>query len=327
MSAIVEKIKYIWTYRNAYVHRYLWPLPRFRREVVVMVDGKMTHGGLTDRLRNILSTYSFCKEKGIRFRIHYVYPCPLTCFLLPNDYDWRISPSELSHHILDTREIVLMVKELPGSGQWKSSSERDYNNHNHLTILDRELSKWKKTQFHIYGNAYFARGHYRPLFEELFRPSPYLAKKVSESIASMPEPYEAISLRFQMLLGDLFEGSYEVLEATQRADLICICIAKIEELWQSHYFSTPKVLITSDSELFLSRIKDKKYVYTIPGKMEHMDFTKNPDIEMNVKPFIDLFLLKEARRITLLRTGKMYKSGFPAFVAELGDKPFYEICF
>jgi hypothetical protein len=327
MSAIVEKIKSIWAYKNAYVHRYLWPLPRFRREVVVMVDGKMTHGGLTDRLRNILSIYSYCKEEGIRFRVHYVYPCPLTCFLLPNDYDWRIAPNELSYHILDSREIGLYVKELPGTGEKKSSSAIDYNNHNHITILDKEISKRKRTQFHIYGNAYFAQGHYRPLFEDLFRPSPFLAKKVTEGLDSMPEPYEAVSLRFQMLLGDLFEGSYEVLEAKRREELIRICIEKIEELWQSHYFSTPKVLVTSDSALFLSRIKEKKYVYTIPGKMEHMDFTNNPDIEMNVKPFVDLFLLKEARRITSLRTGNMYKSGFPSFAAELGGKPFCEISF
>ena len=62
---------------NAYVRRYLWPLPKFRRELVAMVDGVHKHGGLTDRFRNMLSLYSYCKGKGIPFKIYYLYPCEL----------------------------------------------------------------------------------------------------------------------------------------------------------------------------------------------------------------------------------------------------------
>ena len=292
-----------------------------------MVDGKLPHGGLTDRFRNILSIYSYCKTNGIPFKVYYNFPAPLTNYLVPNKYDWEIRSKDLSYHILSSQEIDLYVNELPLTGERKSSQARDYNNHIHLTTLDQELSKKRRRQYHIYGNAYFARGQYKSLFEELFKPSAYLAKRLEALRNSFSEPYESVTLRFQMLLGDLEEGTFEVLGTQQQEDLIETCIKKIDELWRNKYFSTPKILVTSDSSRFISRISIKEYVYTIPGKMEHMDHTHNPDIEMNAKPFVDLFLLKDARRLTLLRTGKMYKSGFPAFAAELGERPFEEIDF
>ena len=96
----MRKIKTILANRRAYIKRYLWPLPKFRREFVVMVDGKMTHGGLTDRIRNILSVYCFCKEHKIPFRIFYIYPIRLEEFLIPNEYDWRITEDEVSYHFM-----------------------------------------------------------------------------------------------------------------------------------------------------------------------------------------------------------------------------------
>ena len=315
----MNKFSYLRTNWRDYVKRYLWPLPRFKREVVVMVDGKLPHGGLTDRIRNILSVYSYCKTNGIPFKVYYYYPTPLTNYLVPNGYDWEISPEKLSYHILDSQEIVLYVNDLPGT-------EED-NNTSHITALDQEFSKKKRRQYHVYGNAYFARGQYKPLFEELFKPSDYLAKRIEAVHNSFSEPYESVTLRFQMLLGDLEEGAFEVLVPQQQEALMEKCIGKIDELWHNKYFSTPKILVTSDSSRFLKRISNKDYVYTIPGKMEHMDHTHNPDLEMNAKPFLDLFLLIQSKRLTQLITGKMYKSGFPAFAAELGGRPYFEVFF
>ena len=323
----MNKLSFILTNWRVYVKRYLWPLPRFKREVVVMVDGKLPHGGLTDRIRNILSVYSYCKTNGIPFKVYYIYPVPLTNYLVPNEYDWEIWSKDLSYHILDSQEIVLYVNELPGTGEWKSSRARDYNNSLHLTTLEQELSKKKRRQYHVYGNAYFARGQYKPLFEELFKPSDYLAKRIEAVSNSFSESYESVTLRFQMLLGDLEEGAFEVLGPQQQEALMEKCIGKIDELWRNKYFSTPKILVTSDSSRFLKRISHKDYVYTIPGKMEHMDHTSNPDLEMNAKPFLDLFLLMQSKRLTQLITGKMYKSGFPAFAAELGGRPYFEVFF
>lgn len=339
-------ISYFLSNWRTYVRRCLWPLPRLwrEREVVVMVDGKRPHGGLTDRFRNILSLYSYCKANGIRFRVYYFFPTPLTEYLVPNEYDWRISHREISYHRLDSRDIKLYVRVLPelekfraypGLGQNLSDERlqlarahnREYNNNLHLTVLDREFSKKRHCQYHIYRNAFFARGKFRPLFEELFRPSAYLESKLKAFRDGHLEPYESVTLRFQMLLGDFEEGSFEVLASQQQDELMDKCSNKIDELWRNKYFSTSKVLVTSDSSRFLSYISCKEYVYTVPGRMVHMDITRNTDIEVNAKSFLDLFLLMQSKKLTLLITGKMYRSGFPAFAAELGGKPYAEIVF
>lgn len=323
LNKLTHKCHAIFNNFPAYCKRYLWPLPKFRRELVVMIDGKLAHGGLTDRFRNILSVYSYCKEHQIPFKIHYTYPCNLTQILQPNNYDWQIKSSELSYHFLDTKELVLYVDpyDLP------EDKFKRKNNEEHLMLLNNEFCKKRNIQYHLYGNAFFAEGHYCELYEELFKPSPYLKKRIEHVLINMQEPYEAITLRFQQLLGDFSEGNFEILPETERHKLIKSCITKIDDLYNKGYFSTKKILVTSDSPTFIEKVKKLKYVYTIPGRMEHMDFTKNSDLEMNAKAFVDLYLLMRAQRITLLKVSNMYKSGFPAFAAELGRVKYVEIDF
>ena len=247
----------------------------------------------------------------------------LTSYLLPNQYDWRIKASELSSHILDTKEIVLYVTPY-------NLSDEDFkkrNNEAHLRLLNDELDKKKKVQYHLYGNSFFAEGQYAELFKELFKPSLYLKQRINQCLNSISGPYEAITLRFQQLLGDFEEGDYTILPSDERNDLIKKCVSKIKELYVVGYFSTLRILVTSDSPSFLAEVSKLPFVYIIPGKMEHMDFTHNADVDMNAKSFVDLFLLMKAKRITLLKTEKMYKSGFPAFAAELEGIRYNEIFF
>ena len=307
---------------KAYLKAYVWPLPKFKREVVVMVDGVHSHGGLTDRFRHILSIYSCCKQKKIPFYIYYVYPCDLSLILDPNQYDWRIGSSELTYTRYDSKEICLWVDDPDESLQTKKKI-----NQQHVSMLDKEIGSGKRVQYHIYGNSYFAEGHYRELFVELFKPSQYLQERIDGVREQLPDSYEAVTLRFQQLLGDFTEGSFTVLPESERENLIQCCIKKIDSLYSSCYFSTSKLLVTSDSPTFLERVRELPYVRTIPGKMEHMDFTKNRDLEMNAKAFVDLFLLSQAQRLTLIQAGGMYKSGFPKFAAELGGKLYNELLY
>ncbi len=320
---LVNKLKTICLNFNAYTRRYVWPLPKFRKEVVVMIDGDFQHGGLTDRFRNILSVYSYCKSHGIRFRLYYVYPIPLQQLLKPNKYNWLIRKKDISYSYYDSEELNLWVK------LYKKKCFNDdnirLNNLQHLAILDAIWHSNKRKQYHIYGNCYFAKGNFRELFQELFTPTPYLKAMLSQHAFSFQ--YEAVTLRFQQLLGDFKEGDFEILSDKNREELINQCIGKIKELYDNDYFSTSQILVTSDSQTFLSYVEQLPYVHIIPGEMEHMDYTQNKALNMNAKSFIDLFMLAKAQRVTLLQTGKMYKSGFPEFAAELGNVSYNRICF
>lgn len=314
------KIRSIIANWHEYIVRYVWPLPRFKREVVVMIDGRHAHGGLTDRFSLIMSVYAYCKAHNVAFRLSYTYPCELTKILLPNKYDWRIEKSDISYSIYDSQELAIYPIEKPI--EYTSGKYDAYNEVMYYVRLDRCLSSGRKKQYHVYGNSFFASGNYKSLWEELFVPSEFLCKRLNEVRKYFPESYEAVTLRFQQLLGDFVEGDYDVLDETKRQELIDVCVNKIDELYDNSYFSTRKVLVTSDSSTFLDVISKKEYVYIIPGKMEHMDFTHNDDLKMNTKSFLDLYMLSEAQRVTLIKASKMYKSGFPRFAAELGGKPF-----
>ena len=52
-----------------------------------------------------------------------------------------------------------------------------------------------------------------------------------------------------------------------------------------------------------------------------MDSTSQQDIQVHMKTFLDIFVLSHAKKIYLLITGKMYKSGFAKRAAKLNNIP------
>lgn len=58
--------------------------------LIYMADGKMRHGGISDRLRGAVSVYKLCKKMGLVFKINFVHPFELNDYLVPNMYDWYI---------------------------------------------------------------------------------------------------------------------------------------------------------------------------------------------------------------------------------------------
>ncbi|MEG2150383.1 MAG: hypothetical protein RRY36_04085, partial [Bacteroidaceae bacterium] len=60
-----------------------------KKIIIFMADGRKSHGGLADRLRGMISTYKYCLEHEVEFRIHFTSPFELGELLVPNEYDWR----------------------------------------------------------------------------------------------------------------------------------------------------------------------------------------------------------------------------------------------
>ena len=77
MANIIQKLSYIKENFPAYIKRYIYPFPKFKKEFIVMIDGTQSHGGLTDRFRNILSVYLFCKNKRRIFALLQI--CAIFC--------------------------------------------------------------------------------------------------------------------------------------------------------------------------------------------------------------------------------------------------------
>lgn len=282
-------------------------------QIVVMVDGRCTHGGLADRIRGIATIYDYCKEKGIPFYLHYVYPFKLENYLEPNQCNWRIAEDQISYHPEEALPIQLQAHLLP--------------NKLHRLYLNHLISKYPGRQLHIYSNALFADNRFSQNFKELFRPTLRLQEAISEQSAHIGKPYIAMVFRFQQLLGDFKEDGYRILTAPEQKALIEKCINKVEELHSTHH-PDQKVLVTSDSITFLETIrKQKDYVSIIPGKIVHMDYTSDAEYETYMKSFVDLFMLSEAEKIYLFQTGDMYHSGFAKRAVKINNRPYEEIIF
>jgi len=197
----------------------------------------------------------------------------------------------------------------------------------HLAKLKRNVLRSQFfSQFHIYGNSYFAKDNFHTLFNELFRPTELVKNTVMIHQSAIPSTYESVSLRFRALLGDLEEENSKPLPPDEQIKLMGKCGDKIEELRNNGYFKTNKILVTSDSKKFLCYIgKRFDFVYSVPGDRVNAEFARIKNEEAFVNIFTELLLLSEAEHLTLLVTSDMYESGFPHLASLIGNKPYQVI--
>lgn len=281
--------------------------------VILMIDGRSVHGGLTDRLRGITTVYQYCKRNGIRFKLKYNYPFQMSDYLEPAVYDWRIAENEICYNRSQAAVLVL----------------NDYmlDVRLHKYYLKNFIHKNRGKQIHVYSNTYFLDKYFSQSFRELFRPSLPLRKAIDLNLAHIGKKYVAMVFRFQQLLGDFKEDGYQVLEKQEQNILMSKCIEKVKELRASHH-PDDIVLVTSDSQKFLNEIVSQlDFVRIIPGKVVHMDHTSGAAFDTYMKSFVDLFLLSKASKIYLLQTGKMYHSGFAKRASMINDVTYEEIIF
>lgn len=290
-----------------------------RRMVISMYDGKRYHGGLADRLRGITTIYKFCKDNDLDYRIFFVSPFNLQAFLTPNSYDWRIDSQDISYN----RESSMPV--------YIDTSDIDVKKD--LAFQKKMVAKFLTNEYkqtHVYSTAYYEQEHFRTLFNELFKPTPLLSEAVNRQLDAIGGKFISVSTRFLELLGDFNERKGRDamgLCAEEQEMLINACLEQIGRIRERHP-EVGKVLVTSDSEKFASRAKEKyDFVYVIPGRIGHLDVVGGGDenLEIHLKTFVDFFTLSHAEKLYLLVGKGMYHSGFSRRAAQLGDRPFEEI--
>lgn len=282
------------------------------KRVICIFDGKIKNGGLADRLRGIVSMYQICKEQNLEFKIIFTNPFNLSEFIEPNIIDWRITEQELNYNT--TIADLCYIDTLSGS---------DYEAKKQEQWFRREFKK-KYNEFHVRTNAIFSyNGDYSTLFNELFKPSPKLQASIEKQKEILGVGYISTSFRFMNLLND-FNETVELhgkLTQEERNELI---VKNIEQLQLLHgKYPSKRILVNSDSTTFLQAAAELYYVYIIPGNVTHID-GKNDTDEYNAyeKTFLDFFMIANAEKIYLLRTGQMYNSGYPFAASRLYNKPF-----
>lgn len=279
--------------------------------VHIVEKGHFYSGGMADRFKGAVTAYAWSKINGAKFRMRYVYPFKLEDYLEPAEYDWRLKDGEFSKCMRDVRVLY-------GRGE-----------------LGRRLMKLKtKRQIHYYGNMncleYIEQQTgkafgWGKLYKELFRPGKCLEECLTEQRKAIgTSEYVSAVFRFQNMLGDFKEYSFKSLETENaKEDLIGKCLDAVKNL--AEQYPGKKILVTSDSAAFLSRVSAYDYVYVIPGKVVHLGSEAGEEYDVYMKSFVDFYMLSESSHVYCIGTAEMYPSEFPMYAAKINDVPFERV--
>lgn len=282
---------------------------RVTRGVISMYDGRLQHGGITDRLKGALSTYHEARRRGLPFYIYWRVPFKLEDYFEPAKVDWRIDDGEISSLRGDAFPVLI---------DEKVQYQAHLNNHWQLMMaLHKALP-----QTQVYSNADNFRGSYREMYNELFKPTPLLRDAVGKHLGNLGERYYAFSFRFIGLLGDFSDYPGIVLSDEDGEALISKVIAEFKKL-VGELPDDARIFVTADSVRFLRSIKPvDERIYIVEGDVKHTDFDEVKNDEIWLKTFVDQALLMCASKVTLMVTGRMYRSDFSRFAAEIGGVEF-----
>lgn len=278
---------------------------------VFMSCGNTASGGLIDRLRGAASLYAACKDTGRDFRIFFTHPFPLTDYLQPNAYDWRISKEDVSFHPSQTHIVTIDT-------QTDTTWERQLQQ----ATFETELRGNPHYQLHFYTNASFCYDQdFSALFNELFKPTDRLQQSIDQTLSSIGGQYITVSARFCNLLGDFNEETFsEPLPRTEQRALIETCMSQVEQLHQR--YPDHKIVVCSDSTTFAERAQCEDYVYVIPGTVSHIGNDTVHYYHYYEKTFLDFFIISRAEHVFLLKYDGMHNSGFPYAAARVGKRDF-----
>ena len=141
-----------------------------------MVDGRIPHGGMFDRLKGLITVYAIAKSRSIPFRIHFTYPFRLEKYLEPNKYNWVIDDGDMIYHYPESRPVI---------------AYGEINN-------PKRLMKNRPGQVHFYygynsleavNNYFHTHYDWGELYRELFRPTSYLRQYIDQYLHEVGADY------------------------------------------------------------------------------------------------------------------------------------------
>jgi len=234
---------------------FLHGLKRFRAKdrifpspaIIFFTEKDKNNGGFADRMKGIVSIFHFCLCENIPFKINYAVPFELSDFLLPNEYDWQIDKQQISFHRKDARFFHLygtIDESLKLKRLLKLKSKKQVQVFFNLDFVP-ELNK-------VFGVNYI----WGDLYKKLFKPTDKLQSAIDKHKKIINGDYICAVFRFQNLLDDFQEYHYPSLRETEQDILMRKCSKALLELQKKE--SNEKILVTSDSLKFLSRIKGLK---------------------------------------------------------------------
>jgi hypothetical protein len=296
---------YIFDFKRLRGKRKMFPT---KQMLIFRIETVGTHGGFADRMKGIVSLFHLCLYKGIPFKIHYTAPFELSDFLLPNEYDWRISEEEISYNRKEAKSIH-GAQLLPRVIRENSQKQMHVLQINGDFVED--LNKELQTNY-----------RWGELYKKLFKPTEELQSEIDKHVEIITGNYVCAVFRFQNLLGDFREYEFPALSEAEQKTLMQTCRNALVELQEKE---GKKMLVTSDSEKFLTSVVGLNAMYAFPAKVVHLDTTEHEAHSVYLKSFVDFYVLSQGEKIYCIGTKEMYPSQFPMYAAKVNNIPFERI--
>jgi hypothetical protein len=276
--------------------------------IIICFDGVVSHGGLLDRLKGVISFYEVAKIKNVDFKIHFNHPFHLSDFLESNEVNWQIE--NLKFNPLQDEVLYLMnnfhVNPLELIHPTKKKSYFVYCNIDYLKTIHSQFSEVE--------NSNLWRNNYQQLFKE--------SLLLKESIANLPQVKNIVChTRFTTLMGDFADTTSIVLNHDEKEILVNKILERLNEIHKQNENTT--IYVLSDSVVFLNIIKEKTNFKTLSGTPKHVDVkSSSSSLEEHLKTFTDFYFMSKSEHVFLLKIDTMYNSSFSSYAAIIGNKPF-----
>ena len=276
---------------------------------IFMVDGKVGHGGMFDRLKGAISVYAISKVHKRDFRIYFDYPFELQKYLAPNVYNWLTDKDEVVYSYPHSRPLFLYGECYNPVRLFKKRSTEAHFYYGYDS-LDKINAK--------YGTTY----EWGQLYRELFKPTPYLQQYIDHYQKDIGENYIAIHTRFLNLLGDKMETDINPeLPGGEKEKLIAKIETEVNRIVSEH--GGVKILLASDSMTFIHYMQERyPFIYVVPGTVKHVDTAGKTTNDENLKMFLDYYLISSAVKVYNIVADGMWPSAFPEYAAKIGGVPF-----
>ena len=298
------------------INRFFERDKKYNKLLIYYCSNFSLSGGLTDRLKGIMTTYQLSLATKREYKIIFNKPFKINKILNHNIINWKIDPEKHEKKILSVAKHYDFINETNKNkvvNKIKNIIDDKNNvlalriNQDYLTIINNMNIIKKKD----WNNC----------FTDLFKYSMFTQKALDRYL----ELYDwnqviGVHCRFINLLGDNIESGEEL-----SSDKKNILIEKIIKSLYDLLSDSPKcrILLCSDSIIFLEIIKKenvmKDNLIIIDGKPKHIEKQHISDQNLE-KIIIDFFLLSKCHKIFSIRYNKMYPSDFPIYSAKINNR-------
>jgi hypothetical protein len=281
-----------------------------KKEIVLMIDDNYAKGGFMDKVKGIISGKYIADSLDLEF---YVYikngNFPIYKFLSTKNNLFRLSDEEI--YFDSASKPVILYNYIPSKKTIlkKFTSKKQYHlycNMNVIPTLNIEKSELEQTNI------------WTTYFNKLFTFNDNIL--ALDQLVHLPSIQKiAIHLRFLNALGDFNDIRNNELQKEDKEKLIQICLHAIKKTIYKNK-DCKKILIFSDSALFLNLVKDhflgtnlEETIFINSDNIKHSAL--NSDDKAFEKTILDFYQMSSCHKIFQIHYFKMHNSDFSKYAS------------